>query len=70
MLRFLRYSLERQKPIRLMLLTPEGAIRQVKAEVERYTEQEAQLYIIRPPQRLTVKLSAILSADYIPGDDG
>ena len=70
MIRMLRYSLEKDRPIRLIFLTPEGGMRQVTAVVERLDETTAQLYVLRPPQRLTLPLTDILSADFTKKDDG
>ena len=68
--RFLRYSLERHKPIRMIFLDPSGRMRQVSAIVEQREAGRAQLYILRPPQRLTVPETDILGASYAPGDEG
>ncbi len=68
--RFLRYSLERDRPIRLIFLTEEGALRQATAVVERRGAGQVQLYILRPPQRLTIRETDILSAAYAPKDEG
>ena len=70
MIRMLRYSLEKDRPIRLIFLTQEGGMRQVTAVVERLDETSAQLYVLRPPQRLTLPLTDILSADFTKEDDG
>ncbi len=70
MIRMLRYSLEKDRPIRLIFLTQEGGMRQVTAVVERLDETSAQLYVLRPPQRLTLPLTDILSADFTKKDDG
>ena len=68
--RMLLYSLEKNRPIRLIFLTPDGGMRQVTAVVERLDDTSAQLYILRPPQRLTLPLTDILSADFTRKDDG
>lgn len=70
MIRMLRYSLEKDRPIRLIFLTQEGGMRQITAVVERLDETSAQLYVLRPPQRLTLPLTDILSADFTKKDDG
>lgn len=68
--RFLRYSREHNRAIRLIVIMPEGTMRQVNAVVEAYDVREARLYILRPPQRLTLPVENILSADYARGDEG
>ena len=68
--RFLRYSLERNRPIRLIFLTEEKALRQVTAVAEALEGGRVSLYILRPPQRLTIPVADILSADYTPKDEG
>ena len=68
--RFLRYSLTHNRPIRLMLMTAEGQLRQVKAVVEALNGDSVSLYILRPPQRLTVQTEQLLAADYVHGDEG
>lgn len=68
--RMLRYSLERNRAIRLMYMTEDGGIRQVTAVVTTMDETQLSLYVIRPPQKIMLKKSAILSADYKKGDEG
>lgn len=68
--RFLRYSREHDRAIRLILIMPDGAMKQVTAVVQGYDDRSARLYILRPPQKVTVPLTDILSADYIKGDEG
>ena len=68
--RFLRYSLERNRPIRLIVLLPEGRMRQMTAVVEAMEGSNVALYVIRPPERLCIKIADILSAGYLPRDDG
>ena len=68
--RFLRYSLEHDKAIRLIFLDPgSGALREVNAVVERLEGDRVSLYVLRPPQRLTLSRVDILGASYTPGDD-
>ena len=38
--------------------------------VEQLTDSTVTLYILRPVSRVTLPLSAILSADYARGDEG
>lgn len=66
----LRYSLERNRSIRLMYMTEDGGIRQITAVVTELKDGQAELYVIRPPQKITLQKSAILSADYKKGDEG
>ena len=68
--RMLLYSLDKNRPIRLIFLTLDGGMRQVTAVVECLDDTSAQLYILRPPQRLTLPLTDILSADFTRKDDG
>ncbi len=68
--RFLRYSLERDRPIRLIIQAEDGRLRQVSAVVERLEGGSVQLYIIRPPRRLTLPAERILSAGYTAKDEG
>ncbi len=68
--RFLTYSLERDKPIRLILQEEDGRLRQVTAAVEKREGGRVQLYILRPPRRLTVPEDRILAASYAPRDEG
>lgn len=68
--RMLRYSLEHQRAIRMMLIAGDGRLRQVKAVVERMEGRELTLYILRPPERLQLRVDDVLSADYAGGDDG
>lgn len=68
--RFLRYSLEHKRAVRMILLGADGKFRQVNAVVERYDEKTADLYILRPISRQTVAREEILSVDYARGDEG
>ena len=68
--RMLRYSLEHQRAIRMMLIDGDGRLRQVKAVVERMEGSELTIYILRPPERLQLCVDDVLSADYVSGDDG
>ena len=68
--RFLQYSLAHDKPIRLILLEEDGRMRQVSAVVEQWEEGRVRLYILRPPQRLTLPQDRILAASYAPKDEG
>ena len=68
--RFLRYSLERDKAIRVIYLDPEGRMRQANAVVEAMADGKVTLYIVRPPARLTLPVTDILGASYTPKDEG
>ncbi len=68
--RFLRYSLEHDRPIRLILIDTDGKLRQVTAVVERREGGQVQLYILRPPRRLILPEANILGAEYTPKDEG
>lgn len=68
--RFLRYSKEHNRAIRLIVIMPDGAMKQISAVVLDYDAAQAKLYVIRPPQNMTLPLSDILSADYARGDEG
>ena len=69
MTRFFRYSMERDRAIRLILME-NGRIVQVSAVVLRFDEQKISLYILRPPRNVTLPLTDVLSASYVPKDEG
>jgi hypothetical protein len=66
---FLRYSLEKRKKIRVMLLL-DGVISQKNAAVLSLTDSQAVLRLSAKKEPLTVRLSDILSCDYARGDHG
>lgn len=68
--RFLRYSLEKQRPIRLIYLTDGGAMKQVNAQVVSLTPQQVRFTCLRPKGEFEMGLERILSADYKKGDEG
>ena len=68
--RFLRYSLERDKAIRVIYLDAEGRMRQANAVVEAMENNSVTLYILRPPARITIPLADILGASYTAKDEG
>lgn len=68
--RFLQYSLEHDKPIRLIMTEEDGRLRQVSAVVEKREGDRVSLYILRPPRRITIPLDRILAASYMPRDEG
>ena len=68
--RFLQYSLERDRAIRIIYMEDGARLRQVTAVVRALKGDEVSLYIVRPPRDVTVKLADILSCDYRKGDEG
>ncbi|MGN1020685.1 MAG: hypothetical protein ACI4O7_09955 [Aristaeellaceae bacterium] len=68
--RFLRYSLERGRPIRLMVQEEDGRLRQLTAQVTALTAQEVTIAVLRPRRTVTLPLEHLLSADYRKGDEG
>ena len=68
--RFLRYSREHDRAIRMIAIMPDGRMRQISAVVLSYDAETASLYVLRPPQNVTLPLGNILSADYARGDEG
>ncbi len=69
MKRFLRYSLEKQKKIRAVMMV-NGGISQVNLCVVALDEQSVTFLTPKGKQPLTLPLSDILSADYARGDKG
>ncbi len=67
--RFLRYSLERDKPIRVIYLDADGRLRQRQAVVEKLEGDTVSLYILRPPARVTLPVRDILGASYTAKDE-
>ncbi|MBQ8161586.1 MAG: hypothetical protein IJ083_12700 [Clostridia bacterium] len=67
--RFLRYSLDHNRAIRVIFLS-EGSIVQGKAVVERLENGKVFLYVLRPPKRYVLEESDVLACDYVRGDDG
>ena len=68
--RFLRYSKDHNRDIRLICLMNDGKMRQINAVVLDYDAEQVKLYVLRPPQNVTLPLTDILSADYARGDEG
>ena len=68
--RFLRYSLEHRKAIRLIFIDPEGKMRQASCVVEGMEDGKVSLYMLRPLRRMTVPREDVLGASYAPGDEG
>lgn len=67
--RLLRYSLEHERVIRLMLLH-EGNLAQVNARITAYDADTATFITTRSPRPQTVARADILAADFRKGDDG
>ena len=70
MTRFFRYSLEHNRPIRLMYMDGEGKLHQVSAVVEKMEGETLHLYIMRPIQRIQIQTGDVLSCDYMKNDEG
>lgn len=67
--RLLRYSLEHERVIRLMLLT-EGNLAQVNARIIAYDAEKIEFITTRSPRPQTALRADILAADFRRGDDG
>ena len=68
--RLLRYSLEHDRVIRLMLMDEAGALSQVNARVVRYDADAVDFITTRSPRTVTVPRKDILAIDFRKGDDG
>ena len=68
--RFLRYSLEKGRRIRLIYQTEEGGMKMVNAQVTAMGEHTVRIVTVRPRQEMELPLERILSADYRRGDEG
>ncbi len=68
--RMLRWSLEHDRPIRMMLMNEEGALSQVNARVLHYDADRVDFVTTRSPRTVTVSRRDILSVDFRKGDDG
>lgn len=67
--RFLRYSQEKGRKIR-MVLTLNGALAQKTVLVVSYNDASVTLFIGAKKQPVTLPLSDVLSCDYARGDHG
>ena len=67
--RFLRYSLDHNREIRMIWLE-EGQLFEGKVVVQAMDADRVRLYILRPPRRVEIPVSEILSCDYCRGDEG
>ncbi len=68
--RFFRYSLEHDRPIRLMYMDEQGQLRQVNAVVEKREQGVLSLYLLRPIRRIEIREADVLSCDYARNDEG
>ena len=68
--RFLRYSLEKQRPIRLIYFADDGSMKQVNAQITAVTAETVCFTCLRPKGCFEVTKERILSADYKRGDEG
>jgi len=68
--RFLQYSLERNRAIRLIYMDEEAKLRQVTAVITAYDQRQVSMHVLRPPSNVTVNRADILSTDYRKGDEG
>ena len=67
--RLLRYSLEHERVIRLMLMR-DGQLAQVNARIIAYDGQKIEFITTRSPRPQTVERAELLAADFRKGDDG
>lgn len=67
--RLLRYSVEHDRVIRLMLLQ-EGKLAQVNARVLAYDGEKVEYVTTRSPRTQTALRVDILAVDFRKGDDG
>lgn len=69
MQRLLRYSLEYDRVIRLMLMR-DGEQTQVNARIVRWDEEKIEFVTTRSPRTQTALMAEVLAADFRKGDDG
>ena len=67
--RFLQYSRDHERAIRLIALL-DGGMKQLTAVVEAYDDASVSLRTLRPKKELTLPRADVLSADYRKGDEG
>ena len=67
--RMLLYSMERQRPIRL-IWQEDGRLIQRRATVTALTENTVTVRSLRPKTEVTLQRESILSADFVKGDEG
>ncbi len=68
--RLLRYSIEHDRVICLMLMDAEGRLSQVNARILRYDAESVDFITTRSPKTVTVPRKDILALDFRKGDDG
>lgn len=68
--RFLRYSLEKQRPIRLIYFADDGSMKQLNAQITAIMPERVTFTSLRPKGTYDVPLDRLLSADYKRGDEG
>ncbi|MBQ3157260.1 MAG: hypothetical protein IJB81_10145 [Clostridia bacterium] len=68
--RLLRYSLEHDRVIRLMLMAEDGTLSQVNARILRYDADSVDFITTRSPRTVSVPRGDILAIDFRKGDDG
>ena len=68
--RLFRYSLERERAIRLLWQEEDGALRQGNAMILSFNESSVTFRLLRPKQIITLPLERLLAADFKKGDDG
>lgn len=68
--RLLRFSLEHERVIRLMLMDENGKLSQVNARILRYDADTVDFVTTRSPRSVTVPRGDILAIDFRKGDDG
>ena len=68
--RLLRYSLDHDRVIRLMLMDESGTLSQVNARILRYDGESVEFITTRSPRPVTVPRRDILAIDFRKGDDG
>ncbi len=67
--RLLRYSLEHDRVIRMMLMR-EGTLTQVNARITAYDAERIEFITTRSPRPQTALRDELLAADFRKGDDG
>ena len=68
--RLLRFSLEHERIIRLMLMDDLGNLSQVNARILHYDADTVDFVTTRSPRTVTVPRGDILAIDFRKGDDG
>ena len=68
--RLLRFSLEHERIIRLMLMDNLGNLSQVNARILHYDADAVDFVTTRSPRTVTVPRGDILAIDFRKGDDG